>query len=261
MVRLGGSVEPEDQEKTEYLLGGLPPEVRERIEDRLGEDPAYCEAMFAFEDDLLHQWHRSRLSPALHERVRQAYESAPARRARLVAAGELIEGVQASMAAAPTRPAKTPWWAVTWTLPRFVLTAAGLAIVVATGVLVLRDRGVSPDAIVAVTLTTIGERGPGEPTLDRVSLPSNAARLELSLDLDAAAGTGPFDAALESVETRASTPIESSRVTRAATVTVLTVTVAAPALPSGDYVLRVWRSGNRGATDLVATRSLRVVRE
>jgi hypothetical protein len=250
-----------DQEKTEYLLGGLAQEVRDRIEDRLGEDPDYFEEMAAFEDDLLHQWHRGRLPKDLHARVRDVYESMPARRARLVSAGELIEGVRASAAAAaPRRVTAASWWS-TWTMPRFVLATAGLVTVAALSVQLVRERGVGAESIVAVTLTTVAERGPGGPTLDRVSLPSTASSLKLSFELDGTAGAGPFDAELESVETRASTPIESSDVTRAATVTVLTVTVTAPSLSSGDYVLRVWRRGNRAAADLVATRSFRVVRE
>jgi hypothetical protein len=263
----------EDQVMTEYLLGGLSLDEREQVADRLALDPVYFEAMAALEDDLLERWHLGRLTSEQEARFSSAYGSDPARRARAEAAGSLLDAVTALKEAGPAEPVS--WWsrgawrrAVAWCalpskVPRLALAAAGALVVAAAVVLWSRDGVLDRRVVFAVTLTAVGERGPGAAQgMDRIRLAPDVDELRLTIDLDRSAATdGPFDAEVEALDGGTITHLGPPRVVNTATAAVVTLTMTADALPSGDYVLRLRRSGDGGRPENVTTRAFRVTRD
>jgi hypothetical protein len=268
-----------EQVMHEYLLGGLASKERDRVDDRLAADPVYFDAMAAAEDDLIEQWLRGRLPPDVHERFQQAYQAVPARWARVEASRGMLEAMQAWEARRDDRHLSFfGRLAALIATPRLAPVAAGIALVVLGSFLWSRNRSLerrldesmralttlretaaaSAHVLVAFTLTAVPERGAATGTLDRLRLPADAAEIRLSVELDPTAGSGPFAAELEALDGHPVTPPGAARMHSAGAAAVVTVTVPAPGVLDGDYVLRIRREP---AADVVATRAFRVSRE
>src|SRR6476661_1028296 len=124
----------DDELLRSYLLGGLPEEEADRVEQRLLAEDELFELSEAVEADLLAACDRGELAPAERERVQQRLASSPRGRERLALAHALntLAGSSeraaapvlpfARRAAAPARPAFR--WAA---LAAALLAAAGLS--------------------------------------------------------------------------------------------------------------------------------------
>ena len=65
-----------ERELVEYLLGGLAPEERERVEERAFVDDEAYEELEATADDLIHAYLAGTLSPGDHRVTIKAYDKA-----------------------------------------------------------------------------------------------------------------------------------------------------------------------------------------
>lgn len=252
----------EERVMTDYLLGGLDAVTRDKILDRLGEDPEYYERMAALDDDLILRWHRGGLTPDQRASFAVSYAT-PARRARVDEALNLLRAAEASRAV----PRKSPgflshlraWTLTSGPLPRYAFVAS---VVFAAGLFLWqRNSGIlSPDAsTLTATLGAQGERGAPRESFDRLELASTHTRVELTVKrLTVPDGAG-LSAELLARDGGAQLSVTAPVLTRSDGLTDATVTVDAPLLVPGDYVLTLRVAGSPDG-ETVATQSFRVAR-
>lgn len=247
---------------TDYLLGGLDAATRDQILDRLGADPAYYERMAALDDDLILRWHRGGLTPEQRASFAVSYAT-PARRSRVDEALTLLRAAEASRAEHRKSPGflshLRAWTLTSAPLPRYALAAT--VVFVAGLFLWQRNSGMlSPEAS---TLTAIlgaqGERGAPRDSFDRLEVASTHTRVELTVKgLTVPDGAG-LSAELQARDGGARLPVTRPVMTRSDGATDATVTVDAPLLVPGDYVLTLRVAGSPDG-ETVATQSFRVAR-
>ena len=132
---------PEDQRSIRrYLLGELPAEEGERLEERLLTDEEFFQELLVGEDELIDLFLRGDLDAAEREHFTQHFLAAPERQQQLSFARALHKYVANAPPQAPT-PARDTWaarlarWRRTLFTPRIALAfAAFAAVAVAFGV-------------------------------------------------------------------------------------------------------------------------------
>jgi len=261
------AVDENDQLMTRFLLRDLPDEDHVRVAERLAADDAFFQEMASFEDDLIVRFHRGLLGPEQQQAFERVYRESPERWARVTEWQDLVDAAHAWK----LREDEHAWngigrWLVTpWRAPRLVLVAAGAAVVAAATV-VTYLVGQQPGAagryvVVAFTLTAVGERGPGPArTMDRLRIPADADEVQLAVEVPDSGGNGRLEIEIEPVDGGVVVQPAEPRVERSGAGIVVTASLAAGALPDGDYILRVLRRAGSAQTETVAIRAFRVAR-
>lgn len=130
-----GPIQDDEQQLIRYLLGELPPEAQERLEEQLFADPELADRIDAVETDLVDDYVRQELPEDLRRRFESGYLASRARQDRVRRARAEIQVLSESasssgpgQAAVPGRPAAQvipPVW-------RFAMAAVILLSLAAT---------------------------------------------------------------------------------------------------------------------------------
>jgi len=275
----------DEQVLTRFLLGDAAPADRQAIEDRLTEDPAFFESMCALEDEVILKWHRGELAPEDWQLFTQSYLDSPPRQARVASVRELIDAAERWKHEADPRRSlwdRVPRWLTSpRPVPQVALAAAAAVAIAVIPALLYQARdamrrlqdaereitslrlGSGAQHVTAVfTLAPVTVRG--QDTADAtnvVRVPRDAAEVWLQFEMADPGTPAGFDAILEPLERRLATAPHPARLERTATGMLVTLTLAARDLSEGDYVLRLRRLTAGNSSDIVATRTLRVVRD
>jgi hypothetical protein len=233
------------------LTGSLSRGEREAVEARLAADPAYFEAVCAFEDEMIRDWHRGELAAEARRAIADTYLGLSARRARVESGRLLIDTLEDWKHAHESR---APWW-----------LAAAAALVLAllpVALYVMRD-GVRPAAdSVVFQLAPVAERGSdGASHVNELRIPRDAADVRLQFEISDPGGGARVDAILESLERAMPAATYPALLERAASLVRITVTLPSDKLHDGDYVIRLRRARSDALLDIIATRTFRIVRE
>lgn len=252
----------EERVMTDYLLGGLDAATRDQILERLGADPAYYERMAALDDDLILRWHRGGLTAEQRASFAVSYAT-PARRSRVDDALTLLRAMEASREVPRSSPGflsrLRAWTLASGPLPRYAFAAS--VVLVAGLFLWDRNRGtLSPEAsTLSATLGAQGERGAPSASFDRLEVLSTHTRVELTVKGLTVPNGAALSAELQARDGGARLPVTRPVMTRSDGATDATVTVDAPLLVPGDYVLTLRVAGSPDGVT-VATQSFRVAR-
>lgn len=249
----------DDDEITEYLLGGLDSIRLERIEERSLADPAYFEQIEMIEEELIDSYIRGQMDRRRRQRFEKAYLSSTPRRSRVE---QMMALHRASLAMAPTREhAKAVF--LMWRRALPVLAGAG-ALAIAMLVVVLRPvhrpsnaqipaAGEVPESIYTAELQP--GRNRGQPQAGK---PQSGAMLQFSrqvasvlLELKLPSGTagGNLEAALSTAEgvVIGTSPAQSIGTDRVQAV------FSAKLFSGDDYVLRLQRIRADAGDSVVAS--------
>ena len=147
-----------DDELVRYLLGLLPDEARERLDEASIADDEIAARLHTAETNLIDSYVRGRLSGATLERFESYYLSSPRRRENVRLAADFLGAVDRSVTRAE---ALTTTTRTRWTAFARIAAAAALAIGVGAAFLVLPERPRSQLAQVT-SGSEAGERRPSE---------------------------------------------------------------------------------------------------
>lgn len=244
------SFDNDDQLMQGYLLGTLPPEALALVDERLAADPVFFDRLEAFEDDLIVQWHRRQLSASDQKAFELAYVN-PVRQARIEQALHVIR------IAATQRPASRP------TVRPYAMWALAASLVLVVGSIALLPRVWSTNrdgATLLVALTAVGERS-ATPSAgyDLVRLLPDVTTVRLKVDLPDLDGSVVPQVEVSGIDYPMTREYTGSAVQWVPRGGVLTVSIPAAELLSGDYLLIV--SGAADKSDIVVRRALRVTRD
>lgn len=232
----------DDKQLREYLLGGLTPEERVQIEDRIFEDDDFADFVRESEADLLDGFTTGTLNEADRRRF-AALASSPAWAAKL----EVSQWIARQSARAPVgRTARTtPWW-LGWAAALAAATFAGW---------MARENGrlrALPDQPAASLVASISMAvGTQRDSSDRTfAIPASSEVLRV--EVPGESGYQDYVLSVEGPGVSFSVPAQL----RAETVVGW---IPAAMLPSGhyDFLLKARRSG---ASELLATYPVRVER-
>lgn len=236
-------IHPETEEQIiRYLLDEMSADERSRLEDRLQNDPSFCEFLAATEDDLIAQYLRGELDSRLRSRFKDVYMNSPTKRARVESTQVWREAVTAITTARKER---------TQLRPRLAIAAALAAIAITVTVWSPRKHLPSTfapekaNSYASFQLEPDLTRSPGG---TQITLPPGVKEVRLELFMPNVDPRTTYQAVL-------STPEHSELRTSQASAKNSSVEVAIPAhaLSPGDYTLAV-RAGGKD----VATFSFRV---
>lgn len=252
----------EDHFMLGYLVGTLSDADRRRVDARLVADPEYFDRLRAFEDDLIHRWHRGHLSVTDRQVFEAAYAS-EAQRARIASSLSLLQVVETAIEApgrsaggrftqnVRRRPSRLPSWA---------MAAAAIVACFGSAFAWWELRQPKEPLTLAVRLTARGERGPGPaPSFDTVRLTDAVTVVQLLVSV-------PPPPAIAKVSVEVSSNDRDSVLRYAGKAIewrpadgLLQVTVAASDLRDGDYVVTV-RTAPSADSDVAARQAIRVTR-
>jgi hypothetical protein len=119
-----------------YLMGELPAEEEQGLEERYFQDDALFSELLAVEGELIEQYLRGRLSPDEHRRFESVWLASPARRQRLELTRTVLSSVSEPPAAAGPREGRGRATG----LRGLAAVAAGIALLVAVDDVRLRVR-------------------------------------------------------------------------------------------------------------------------
>ena len=246
-----------------YLLGALPPEEQEELEERYFLDAALHEELEATADDLIHDYLAGGLSPDERHRFEAHFLKSPQLQARL----EFVRSVAAKAARASARsaPRLPPWlgWAA-------VLAAVGLIL------FMLRPQTPPPTQTGSQRPSPVPARpaggtphSPGPPPIVRVAsaaeavdviIPTAAASVRFEVAVDGAAAA--YDAVIRSLQGAELWRANGLELEREGAP--LRFSIPAAILIAGQYVLALEAEALRGeepAAGPVVKCTLRVRRE
>jgi len=274
-----GDPEPlHDEMLTRYLLGQLPTEQAEALDERSVVDPPFAERLRGIELDLADAYVRGELSPAERQHWERTFAASRAGQEHLRLAEALAMAEPRRNRAAPVSPAirSSPW---TSRRIRSLAAAAALALTLSAAYAIRRGEpepgglstagtiGVQPSppaavptapppspAVIALTLAAPTRSQAEAPVL---TIPTGAPEVQLRLRLDPA----PFSRYAIDVRDLASGRV-IWRATDVAAIEstdgrVLPVTVPASAFHDGRFALDVHGKSARG-TEIVGTYPLKV---
>jgi hypothetical protein len=115
----------DDDELVRYVLGLLPDEARQRLDEASMVDDEVAARLHTAETDLVDSYVRGQLSGAILERFESYYLSSPRRRENVRLAGDFLGAVDRSVTRAEPATAPTP---PRWTAFARIAAAAALAI-------------------------------------------------------------------------------------------------------------------------------------
>jgi hypothetical protein len=249
------------------LTGTLAPGEREVVEDRLAADPAYFEAVCAFEDEMIRDWHRGELAGEERQMFANAYLASSARRARIASGRLLIDTIEdwtrADEQHASWWTRVREWLAAPRQVPQFSLAVAALLFVAALPLALheMRNRAQAPSVSVVFPLSPVAERGDAVAHANDVRIPRHAPDVELRFEIPDPGDVTRVDATLEPLDRTAASTTYPVRLERNANLVLVTVTLAPGNLLDGDYVIKLRRTRTDGLFDIVATRTFRVVHQ
>jgi len=281
-----------DDELIRYLLGDLPEDEAERLDEQSVVDDEFADRLRIVEDDLLDAYASGRLTGERRKRFEAFYLSSPRRRERAAFAGRLMQAVEqehsrrhSAMAALRQAPRWLPWAA-----------AAAVALCAASGSLYLRDARLRTalndaqtrlavadrreadlfaqlaterrataaqesraDAAGAIALVLLPQtRGIGPVPLVAVGSESTVVPIELALD---SAGRPPYEVALRDPATNTVVWRSGAIATvRTSPAELLPVAVPAALLKTQHYALDVVTKGAGGARGFAGSYAFEVVR-
>lgn len=154
-----------ERQLVEYLLGGLPPEERERTEERLFIEEDLHEELEATGDDLIHAYLAGTLPQVDRERFETHFLASPRRRQRLEFMRGLMVAVNRVSADAPVaRPRERYVWRP-WMLPAAaaLVLATILAFLVRTSPQQTQHTSLSPEPLVSPSLPPGPQESPAPP--------------------------------------------------------------------------------------------------
>ena len=241
---------------TQYLLGVLPEEEAERLEEESICDGAFFERIEAVEHELIKEFLDKKLSPPDEARFRSKYLSTPALRKKVQFAEDLR--LLAREAASRKRPRKAGW--LSWPRIAVPLFAGAGALVLLIGTLTFTLHRQPPPATNVVSQTARPETGSvgvvsllllpgseksGEARERRVIIRPDTGKVVLEFQVP---GNAPPKANIELV--RVAEPNDEKRLDEAVESRpaeagrLYTLSVAAAQLPDGNYIayLRRWPS-------------------
>jgi len=252
----------DDRVMTDYLLGALDEDTRERIFDRLGADETYFESMAGLEDDLILRWHRGELPADRAALFARAYAD-PARRARVDSALVLLQAADTwkRQQERGSRGRLATFLTSLRTMPRLAVAGACVALVagLAFWAQSASRKGPAATRTFAVTLTAIGEKEPQSQGFDRIDLPRDATTLLLTVKPSTRPDAGRLTAQITALDRGTVLRLGPPSVDPSAPATAWTVTVPTTDLPDGDYVLTL-RHDAADRTEPVASQAFRVRR-
>jgi hypothetical protein len=227
-----------------YLLGRLPAEARDQMDDEYFTDRETFEEMLAAENDLVDEYVRGQLSGSDRKAFEREYLNTPEGRQKVALARTLVQYVDAS---APLAVRRQPFWM----RPVWVVCFTCVLLTVAAGIWwnagrpgPRQDAAVQPPAVssgaTAVLVLTPGllRDETGSRTL---VIPAGASQVELRAHLELQ-GYSTFDAVVKTPEGIA---IWSGQGLRVGPGQVLSIGIPGSRLAAGDYVLSV----SSGAVD------------
>ncbi|HEY1336419.1 MAG TPA: hypothetical protein VGF59_02870 [Bryobacteraceae bacterium] len=229
----------EDPILVQYLLGSLPEEETERLDELSIADEDFVWRLRAAENDLIDAYLHNELSGETLERFRSFYLASPRRREKVKFA-EALQGLESG------RPAADGWFAVPLMVPRWGIAAAAAVALFAIGLLVYDNARLREVARVSPAVLQVGAaaivlmppvRG-GGPT-PQVAIGVGDVRADFALKLE----TDDFPAYQVALKDSAgarvlwlSGELKSSR-------DAVSVSVPAGLLQPGDYLLELSSSG------------------
>ena len=196
--------EPTDETLRSWLLGRIPLQQAEQLEQRLLEDEDFGQRLRAVENDLLDDFARERLQGEERERAAQYFAATPADRARLRIARALaaIAGAApASRATHPHRRDATPGHRVHGARGRrvFAVGVFASACAIAIAVVGIRLRTPEQAAVPAMTITLMDSQQRGAQTA-RLLVPRTAANLRLQAEVGASAPDAHYTLRIEDAD-------------------------------------------------------------
>jgi len=124
---------PDDERLAQYLVGALPDDETERLDELSITDPSFADRLNAVEYDLVDSYVRGELSGDMLARFKSRYLSSPATRDKVKVA-ESLAAYQQPLSGLERRSFRTE------SLSRWALAAAASLALVATGYLALETR-------------------------------------------------------------------------------------------------------------------------
>ena len=263
----------------QYLLGELPTDSQQSVEETLLTDDDFYQELLIVEDDLVDEYLAGTLPAGARERFEGHFLLTPARRQKLAfssafrkyvadeaeASQPFESDAEAARPVEPDGPRLTPGrGAPSFFARRPVLSwalAATLLLAVSTTVWIATRDGRAPAAPAAnvfqIRLTTGAVRQGGEMT--RVAPPADAGVLRLSLELPAAEHRS-YQAALKSDDGRVLLTRDDLQAQAAGGDPSVNFDVPAELLTRGDYRVALRGRTAEGAAEDVANYSFRLVR-
>jgi hypothetical protein len=287
--RLGEADLADDERLTRFLLGELPEEEGERLQDACFEDEALFARLLRAEDDLIDAYVRGDLTAAERERFEQRFGQTRTQARRVKFASLLRRTVEERRAGADVRRSRGRmraavaagllavvlgawWWAGRGTGPRVVgvPTAPTTSPAprlgsspspVPTEAAPVQEATHPSVAVAALTLSPGLVRGSG--AVPRLVLSPTTTSVELRLDLGPGTAAGTYRRYEVIVQTAAGAEVFRRGVARGQTAVsarLISVTLPAKGLTNGDYVVLVNGRQADGTQDYLRGYSFRVVR-
>lgn len=288
-----------DDELVRYLLGELPEDAAERLDERSVMDDEFATRLRLAEDDLVDAYARGRLTGDRRRRFESFYMASPRRRQKVAFARELLDEVEHEVRR--RQPDETVT-AGSGTLRWLPALAAAVALCLVTGWLYLRDAQLQAALSEAQHRVAAADRRAAELSTELAAQQRAAAAAQASLTEVRAAqpvapvalvllpqtrGIGPMPIVAVGPESR-TVPIELAidaadraayaaalrdpatnhivwrsgplAAVRSRAVPLLAVAVPAALLKSQHYAVDVFAPGPRGANDFVGSFAFEVIR-
>ena len=115
----------EENQIRDYLLGSLPSEYTERLEEQLLKDEEFAEQLSLIEDELIEDYARGVLNPREREQFQKHFLSIPRRRRKLMMVRELRK-----YSSNVVRPLPRPSWFQSILTPQWRAVAAAVLLLV-----------------------------------------------------------------------------------------------------------------------------------
>jgi hypothetical protein len=250
-----------------YLLGELPDEEQEQVEDRYASDDDFFEELLIIESELIDKYLQGELSDRERERFETVFLRPLSRRERVKNARVMMKWIAdvPNPVSSVTLDEPRPWWlslSAFWKY-RPIKLAAGFAVVAlaftASWIIIrnLQRPPYSPQQKVSFDLTPDAVRGGNE--LRTLEINSDVSELEFYLYLEKSL-QGRFTATLQTSTgkiVRKEFALEAQQTPSGKAVI---LSLPANILSNDDYFIILARENDKGTPDIIAEYQFRVVR-
>ena len=140
-MSLSNALSPDDQLLVRYLIGSLPEDETERLDEQSIADDQFAARLSAVENDLVDAYVKGELTGDILDGFKAHYLSSRARRERVTFAGTLLRHQQSDVVAPVNtmRAGRPP--AALRVIPQWAWAAAALIFLGATGYLFVENNG------------------------------------------------------------------------------------------------------------------------